>query len=144
MLRKIVLLAIVIGTLSSCRGHKNLTGDHPYELVGTWELLIRGSCTDYAIKSDRLVLHPDGTFEQHIISNSGKRIDATGQHWQYQANDGTGHIALDKRLESFTPEFSGHSKGQSVATFEVLIVEVKSEPVIVLHPDSDCVYSKSQ
>jgi len=144
MLRKIVLLAIVVGTLLSCRSHKNLMGDHPSELVGTWQLLIRSSCTEYGLKSDQLVLHPDGIFEQHIISSSGKRNDVTGQHWQYQANGGTGHIALDKRLESFTPEFSGNSKGQSVATFEVLIVELKSEPVIVLHPDSDCVYNKIQ
>jgi hypothetical protein len=141
MLRKIILFVAVIGTLSSCRNHKSPTGDHPRELVGTWQLLIRSSCSEYGIKSDQLILRPDGTFDQHIIPNNGKRIDTKEQHWQYQSDGNTGHISLDKRVESFTPEYSG---SQGVGIFETLIVEFKSEPVIVLHPDSDCVYSKTQ
>ena len=142
MLRKLMVVLIVLGTLCACRRHKDLIGDHPLELVGTWQLLIRSSCDQYGIKSDTLNLRADGTFEQHVTSKDGKQTDLTGQHWKYDANGHTGDVELDKRLESFTPEHLGGPSGNAVGTFEVLIVDVKSEPVIVVNPDSDCVYSK--
>ena len=87
-------------------------------------------------------MNADGTFEQHVLSKDGKKIDLTGQRWKYDANSDAGDIELDKRLESFSSENFRGATAQGVGTFEVLIVETKPEPVIVLHPDSDCVYSK--
>jgi C-terminal lipocalin-like domain len=142
MLWKIITILILLSTLGGCRNHKILTGDHPKELVGTWQLLIRSSCNQYGIQSDTLILHPDGTFDQHVMSRDGRGTDATAQHWRYNADGNTEHIALDKRLEFFTPENSNTRKGNGVETFEVLLVESGLEPVIVLHPDSDCVYEK--
>jgi hypothetical protein len=104
--------------------------------------LVRSSCQDYGVKSDILILHPDGTFDQHVVLNDGKQLDAAAQRWRYNADGNTCHVALDKRLEFFVPEHFGTSGGAGVPTLEVLLVEDGSPPVIVLHPDSDCVYSK--
>jgi hypothetical protein len=91
-----------------------------------------------------LVLRPDGTFDQTVISNDGKRMYATGQHWQYYPDKDRAHIWLDKRLEFFIPEAFGKQRGEGVLASEMLIVELESggEPVIVLNPDWDCVYAK--
>ena len=79
-------------------------------------------------------------FDQHVTLRDGKEFNLTAQQWRYSPERADGHIALDKRLEFFTPEHLGKSAG--VGIFEDLIVKYKSEPVIVLHPDSDCVYAK--
>jgi hypothetical protein len=76
------------------------------------------------------------------MSSDGGGTDAKAQHWRYNVDGNTEHIALDKRLEFFTPEYSNTRSGNGVETFEVLLVESGLEPVIVLHPDSDCVYEK--
>jgi hypothetical protein len=142
MLRKLITMLILGSLLVGCRRHPVLRGDHPTELTGTWQLLIRSSCSDYGVKSDILVLRADGTFDQHVTLNDGKRLDLAAQHWRYNPGSGGGHIALDKRLEFFAPEHFGKQVGEGVGTFEVLLVDLNSEPVIVLHPDSDCVYKK--
>jgi hypothetical protein len=130
--------------LTGCRTHVALTGEHPPEMVGTWHLLIRSGCSEFGVISDTLILRADGTFDQHVVKKGGGRKDLTGQHWQYDAGKASdhGHIALDQRLEFFTPEISSAQAGDGAKTFEMLIVESTSEPVIVLHPDSDCIYSK--
>jgi hypothetical protein len=135
---------ILAGALTGCRSHVARTGEHPPEMVGTWHLLIRSSCSEYGVTSDTLILRADGTFDQHVATKRGGRSDLTGQHWRYDEEKGEdhGHIALDQRLEFFTPEISSARAGEGTKTFEVLTVEPGSEPVIVIHPDSDCVYSK--
>jgi hypothetical protein len=143
MLPKLITILTLATVLAGCRRHHTLSGDHPPELIGTWQLLIRSSCADYGVKSDTWVLRADGTFDQHVVLNDGKRLDLATQHWRYEPSGDGGHIALDKRLEFFTPEHFGVQPGQGVGTFEMLIVDLDSEPVIVLHPDSDCVYSRS-
>jgi hypothetical protein len=95
------------------------------------------------LASDTLTLGSDGTFEQHVVLKDGRHFDATAQHWSYDPSPDSGHIALDKRLEFFTPEHTSTQVGHGVSTFEVLLVDVRSsEPTILLHPDSDCVYDK--
>ena len=140
MYKKAIGIFVLLSVLSGCRSKKTLTGDHPQELVGTWQLLIRSSCDQYGVTSDTLILHADGTFEQQVTTKDGKRVGVTAQRWKYNELGGSRHIALDKRLEFFTPELTGSRMG----TFEVLLVELDSEPVILLHPDSDCVYGKIQ
>ncbi len=144
MLRKITGVLILLGALSACRSHRAFIGDHPTELVGTWQLLIRSSCSEYGITADILVLHIDGTFEQSVGLRDGKQFERTGQHWRYYAGDGNGDIALDRRLEFFLPELSHTVISEGVPMSEVLLVEGGPAPVIVLHPDSDCVYRKVQ
>jgi hypothetical protein len=88
------------------------------------------------------MLHADGTFDQHVTLNDGKQINVASQRWQYTSNGTGGDISLDKRLEFFTPEHFGKRIGEGVGSFEVLPVEINSKPVIVLNPDSDCIYEK--
>src|SRR6266403_656152 len=143
LLRNLVVMMAVVVTLSACRRDKILAGDHPIEFVGEWQLLIRSSCRDYGLTADKLVLKADGTFDQRVTMTNGKQLDVVDQHWQYDTADNVGHIALDKRLELFTPEHFAKEGGRA-GVFEVLVVEYKSEPVIILNPDSDCVYVKSK
>src|SRR6266852_1126244 len=103
ILRKAMVALVVLGTLVACRGHKKLVGEHPRELVGTWQLLIRSSCDEYGVKSDTLILNADGTFEQHVTSKDDKQINLTGQRWKYDAHGDAGDIELDQRLEWFAP-----------------------------------------
>jgi len=73
MLRNLVVVAILVGTLPTCRHLRALVGDHPPELLGKWRLLIRSSCEEYGLKADALMLHADGTFDQHVTLNDGKQ-----------------------------------------------------------------------
>jgi hypothetical protein len=124
----VVLLAILIGLTSGCRRDKLLVGEHPSELVGTWRLLVRSSCSEYGLKTDTLVLYADGRFDQHVaMNNNGKKFDLSAQHWSYDSSDQHGHIALDKRLEFFAPEHSEGSIRES-ATFEDLLLEIDLSP----------------
>lgn len=144
MLRSVGVILCVFVILTGCRKAKLPTGAHPQELVGSWELSIGSSCEDYGVAADTLILHPDGTFDQHLRLTNGKRLDVTGQHWQYDAVEDGGSIALDKRLEFFTPEHSNRHVADGVATFEVLIMKFNPQPEILLHPDSDCAYEKKE
>jgi hypothetical protein len=147
MTKKTVLVTIFIfiGCFSGCRKHKALVGDHPTELVGKWQLLIRSSCDQYGLKSDTMVIRSDGTFDQTIATNDGHSVSQNEQHWQYFPDKDRGDISLDKRLEFFTPEHSATKTGAGHAVSEMLIVDYDGvSPVIVLHPDSDCVYVKTK
>jgi hypothetical protein len=114
-------------------------------MIGAWQLLIRHSCDQFGVKSDTLALRSDGSFDQHVELANGTTMDLRSQSWHYN-NDGThGHISLDKRLEFFTPEMFGMRVGQGKQMSESLIVQLNpEEPVILLNPDSDCVYIKAQ
>ena len=91
-LPNVALILILFGALTECR-HPPLVGDHPSELVGKWELLIRSSCDDDVVKSDELVLRADGTFDQFVTLKDAKQVRLTGQRWQYESDgsDGTLH-----------------------------------------------------
>jgi hypothetical protein len=91
-----------------------------------------------------MVLRADGTFDQHITLIDGRKIDVSAQRWQYNEEGGTRHIALDRRLEFFVPEHTHAAVGGGKSAFEVLLVEFDPEPVILLHPDSDCLYTKTK
>lgn len=142
MPRNTAVLSIFLSVLGAgCERNKLLEGEHPSELVGNWQVLVRSSCDTYGVKADTLVLYADGRFDQHVAMNDGRNFDLSAQRWSYDASDGHGHISLDKRLEFFTPEHSASRNAAGI--FEDLLMEYKSEPVIILNPDSDCVYVKN-
>ena len=98
MLQKLarVFLLCELLLLLGCSRERVLKGDHPKELVGTWNLLIRSSCQDYDVRSDILTLHSDGTFEQEVTTKSGKQFHNTGQQWRYMSNSSSSDIALGR------------------------------------------------
>lgn len=147
MKKQTVLAAILvfIGCFSGCRKHKALSGDHPAEFVGKWQLLIRSSCNQYGLKSDTMVIRSDGTFDQTVATNDGHSISQNEQHWKYFPEKDRGDISLDKRLEFFSPEHFGSKIGEGYAVSEALVVDYNGvSPVIVLNPDSDCVYVRTE
>jgi hypothetical protein len=147
MAKQIVLVSILIfgGCLSGCRSRKALSGAHPAEFVGKWQLLIRSSCDQYSLRSDTMVIRSDGTFDQAVATKDGHSISQNGQHWQYFPDKDRGDISLEKRLEFFTPEHFGNKTDEGHAVSEMLIVDHGgASPVIVLNPDSDCVYVKAE
>ena len=141
ILRNPAVVSIFFLVLSAgCTRNKLLVGEHPTELVGNWKLLVRSSCDKYGVMADTLLFYSDGRFDQHVSMNDGRKFDLSAQRWSYDASDGHGHISLDKRLEFFRPEFPASRNAAGV--FEDLLMEYRSEPVIILNPDSDCVYVK--
>lgn len=143
--RTVFAILVLIGCFSGCRKHKALVGDHPPELVGKWQLLVRSSCDQYGLKSDTMVIRPDGTFDQTIATKDGHSISQNRQHWKYYPDKDRGDISLDKRLEFFTPEYFATRTDEGHAVSEMLIVDYDGvSPVIVLNPDSDCVYIKAE
>ncbi|HZE80483.1 MAG TPA: hypothetical protein VE604_06235 [Candidatus Polarisedimenticolia bacterium] len=50
----------------------------------------------YDVASDKLVLHSNGTFEQHTVSKRGFRFDAPAEKWEYSPENG---ILLDSRKD---------------------------------------------
>jgi hypothetical protein len=145
MLRKVAVTLIWTVLIMGCRHGKPLQGPHPPEMVGTWHLLIRHSCDQFGVKSDTLALHPDGSFDQHVVLANGKTIEMTAQSWDYGNDNTNGHIGLNKRMEFFLPDVLGTRVGEGKSTFESLIVQLNTEgPVILLNPDWDCVYVKAQ
>ncbi len=144
MLRKLSITLVLLCAIVGCHHPRPLVGDNPQELVGTWQLLIRSSCKQYEVESDVLVLRPDGTFDQRVALRNGAKKENNDQHWSYSADGDHGHIILDKRLEFFTPEMFNSRIGEGTRIGENLILQINPEPVILLHPDSDCVYVKSR
>jgi hypothetical protein len=141
----IIAILALVSLITGCRSHKALAGGYPSEMVGTWKLLIRSGCDSYGVQSDTLVIRADGTFDQKVVTNDGRRLDLNMQHWQYYPSKDGGDVSLDERLEFFAPEIFGKRRGEAARTSEMLIVEYDGiSPVIVLHPDSDCVYVKAE
>ena len=94
-----------------------------------------------------MVIHSDGTFDQHTVIKDGGQIDSLGQRWAYMDKDS---ISLDKRRDwdihsdpsLSKPESRSNSDPPGKAELQVLIVRFASPPVILINPDSDCVYVK--
>jgi len=144
------LLLGLYGT--SCHEQQVSPETRSKELVGTYELLIRSSCKNYyPIRSDTMVLYPDGTFDQHVVAKDGKVYDSHGQLWAYMEKDS---VSLDKRIDwdncSDPADRTGTKETQipldlkRVSQGEVLIVHFGPTPEILLNPDSDCVYVKTR
>ena len=143
------LLLGLYGT--SCHEQQVSPETRSKELVGTYELLIRDSCNSYyPIRSDTMVLRPDGTFDQHVVAKDGKAYDTHAQRWTYMGEDS---ISLVKRIRwddrSDPTARSGTRETQitldlkKVTEGEVLIVHFDSTPEILIDSDGVCVYAKT-
>lgn len=153
MLLKLALVgsALLAFAMISCNREQRNERSRSAQLVGKWELQIRHDCKDYPIQSDIMILHPDGTFDQHTVTKDGRRIDSLGQHWAYMEKDS---VSLDKRrdwdihsdpsLRGTNRETSSPADQAGRAELQVLIVQFGSPPVILINPDSDCVYVKTK
>ncbi|MCU1285652.1 MAG: hypothetical protein JWO13_2002 [Acidobacteriales bacterium] len=139
MLRKLIAYAGVLAILSTvaCRRSPATASDARGTLVGRWELKMGSDCSDYDIQSDILVLHSDGTFEQHVVSSSGAHYDATNEHWSYVPDNA---VSFDARRNFFSRQQPNLQAGVSI--HETLIVEFGDPSVILLNPDSNCFYRK--
>jgi hypothetical protein len=91
----------------------------------------------YDVASDKLVLHSDGTLEQHTVSKRGFRYDAPAEKWEYSSET---HVQLDSRKDFFNSQPSNEFVG--VRRPEVLIVDFRTPNIILLNPDQDCFYTK--
>jgi hypothetical protein len=138
-------------TLLACHRAEPTAEERFVELQGTWEYMIRHDCQGIPIRSDTLTLHPDGTFDQETVTKDGRSINSVGQHWAYMEKN---HISLDKRrdwdnhsdpsIARRAPDRSNSNSSDGIAELEVLIVQFGSPPVILVNPDSDCLYVKTK
>lgn len=150
MLLKLALLCsvLLVFLLVSCHKDRPSEQSLSAQLTGTWELQIGHDCQDYPLQSDMMVLHSDGTFDQHTVIKDGRRVDSMAQRWAYMDKDS---VSLDKRRDWDThsdpslskPENRTNSNSEGKAELQVLIVRFSSPPVILINPDSDCVYVKA-
>jgi hypothetical protein len=139
MLRKVVAVNLVLLTLS-CFGCKRRPAlDPDTALTGTWSMIFGSDCKDYGLKSDTLVLRPDGTLDQLVVAQDGRRFESVGQHWEFSAPSS---IQLNQRRNFFARQ--NYKELVGVPEFEVLIVKFDSPPTILIHPDSDCFYTKTK
>lgn len=132
----IISIQVVLFLVSCSRAPSGEQGTA--KLQGRWELVLGHDCSDYGIGSDVLILHSDGTFEQHFRSVSGQHYDTTNQRWSYSLDKS---ISFDSRKNFFTKQPPDSVVGTAI--HETLIVEFGNPNVIVLNPDSDCFYRQT-
>jgi hypothetical protein len=137
-------------SLGACDSGRNDSKSRASQLVGNWSLLLRHDCEQYPIQSDELILRSGGVFEQHTTMKDGQKVDSIGQHWEYSAKD---HVVLNKRRDWEIHSDPSLSNGKDPkaslppageAEFEALIVQFGSPSVILINPDSDCMYVKTK
>ena len=132
------LLVIGAIVLTGCE-HQQSEQEAQALVVGEWSLTIGRDCSNYDVASDKLVLHPNGTLEQHTVSKRGFRYDAPAERWKYSSEN---HVVLDSRKDFFNSQPQNEFAG--VRRFEVLLVKFTSPPTILLNPKSDCFYTKTK
>ena len=103
-------------------------------LSGEWLLVVKSDCSDFGIRSDRLILHGNGQLEQHLEMADGRKLDSsTDSKWSFVPDHS---VSLDERFNV--------SKGASVEKrHEILIVEFTNPPSILLNPDQNCFYQQT-
>jgi hypothetical protein len=130
------LLILALLAAVGCN-HKRNSAEAGALLVGEWNLHIGSDCASYDVASDKLILHSDGTLEQHTISKRGFRYDAPAEKWQYSPENG---ILLNSRKDFFNSQPANEFVG--VRMEEGLIVDFKEPMVILLNPKQDCFFTK--
>jgi hypothetical protein len=130
---------LLIVALLACVGcnHKRTDSEARSLLVGEWNLHIGSDCANYDVASDKLILHLDGTFEQHTVSKRGFHYDAPAEKWQYSPENG---ILLDSRKNFINSQPANEFVGARIG--EGLIVDFKNPMVILLNPKQNCFYTK--
>jgi|GEM_PF-2219768 hypothetical protein len=129
-------LFFVLLTFVGC-SRKRTTSEAKSLLIGEWDLVIGSNCASYDVASDKLILHSDGTFEQHTVSKRGFHYDAPAEKWEYTPENG---VLLDSRKDFFNSQPVNEFVG--VRRAEGLIVDFRSPRVILLNPNQDCFYAK--
>jgi hypothetical protein len=132
------LFALLVTVLGSSCTRTPSPGGASRVLAGYWELALGHDCRDLGIRSDTLVLHGDGTLEQHFISLYNQRYDSDAGRWSYSPDN---HINFDGHKNFITKQPFTGVVGLSIP--ENLIVEFGRTPAILLNPDSDCFYRKT-
>jgi hypothetical protein len=118
--------------------HKQVTPDEAKnQLAGDWKLIIKSSCADFGIRSDKLILHHDGRLEQHLEMADGKRYESSADSkWSFMPEKS---VSLDER-------FNVAKSGSEITVekrHEILIVEFTKPPSILLNPDLNCFYQRA-
>ncbi len=98
---------------------------HGYALVPSNE------CPSSALKLSRLVLHPDGTYDQHHELINGKIIDVTSQHWSFSRRT----VKPDNFRIVTKPKLTISELGMQTS-FQA----VTSHPQMLVFPGSQCIY----
>ena len=98
---------------------------------------IGSDCTGHDVASDKLVLHSNGTFEQHTVSKRGFHYDASAEKWDYLPEHS---VFFDSRKDFFNSQ--PINQFVSVRRRAGLLVEFTTPPVILLSPDENCFYTK--
>lgn len=117
--------------------HKQMTPDEAKnQLAGEWTLIVKSSCGDLGIRSDKLILHHDGRLEQHLEMTNGRRHESSADSkWSFMPENS---VSLDER-------FNVAKSGAEVTVekrHEILIVEFTRPPSILLNPDLNCFYQR--
>jgi hypothetical protein len=130
------LLILALLAIVGCE-HKRTPSEARALLAGDWNLHIGSDCADYDVASDKLILHSDGTFEQHTVSKRGYRYDALAEKWDLISDHS---VFLDSRKDFFNSQSKNGFVGAKKV--EGLPVEFTTPPVILLNPDQNCFYTK--
>ena len=132
----VLLLSLILLLAAGC-SRQRTPAEAKTLLVGDWNLHIGSDCEGYDVASDKLILHSDGTFEQHTVSKRGYRYDASAEKWDLIDDHS---VSLDSRKDFFNSqpenEFVGLRRG------EVLLVEFTTPRVILLNPKQNCFYTQ--
>jgi hypothetical protein len=84
-------------------------------------------------------LRSNGTFDQIVVAQDGRRFESVGQQWRFSAPNS---IELRQRRNFCTKQ--NYKDLIGTPEFEVLIVKFDSPPMILVSPDSDCFYTKTK
>jgi len=125
-------LALLLLGLNACKKTPSPEQAHRL-LVGKWKLVVRSDCEHWGVESDTLILHYDGTMEQHLRLLNGRKYDSAREHWEYLPDHS---ISLDRRLTVSDPQNAG------IPQLQVLILEFSDPPAIVLNPSENCFYER--
>jgi hypothetical protein len=138
MSSKPAFLSLILALSASVGcNHKRTDSEARSLLPGEWNLHIGSDCSASDVASDKLILHSDGTFEQHTVSKRGFHYDAPAEKWEYSPENG---VLLDSRKDFLNSQPANEFVGARRA--EGLIVEFTTPLVILLNPDQNCFYTK--
>jgi hypothetical protein len=136
---KIILLPLLLIAIATCSCQQPTYAVRAAELTGKWKLIFGHDCQGYGIKSDNLLLRSDGTFDQIVAADDGRRFESLGQKWGFMPPSS---IAFDRLRNFLVPQYQKELVG--APEYAVLAVQFTSPPTVLIHPHSDCFYAKER
>jgi len=100
-------------------------------MVHGYALVPSNECPSSELKLSRLVLHRDGTYDQHHELLNGKIIDVTSQHWSFSRRT----VMLDNFRIVTKPTLRISEPGTQTS-FQA----VTSHPQMLVFAGSQCIY----